>query len=55
MGGVSCVRGLRFPVASVVAMLAEDLVVGVGSVSSRPEGLSRRCGGPEGTGGCLLI
>ena len=28
MGGVSCVRGLRFPVASVVAMLADAMTTG---------------------------
>ena len=27
MGGVACVRGLRFPVASVVAMVADRMTV----------------------------
>ncbi len=28
MGGLPCVRGLRFPVASVVAMLADGMTTG---------------------------
>ena len=36
MGGVACVRGLRFPVASVVAMVADRMTV-EGIVAEHPD------------------